>query len=109
MSRALVKSLNLKPPKELRRFLETCHLVGDETADDYKAVLEAIVISARPADAINWLYVKSVADLTWEILREGAVKVAIVESAFKDVVLELLKTTQDDPTSINAHLYNIFG
>jgi hypothetical protein len=108
MSKSLVKSLYLKPPKELR-LLERCNLVGGETADDYKSLFDAVATSVQPTNVIDWLYVKSVVDLTWEILRETAVKVAIIESARKDIVVDLLRTTQEAPTSLKANIYNIFG
>lgn len=84
-------------------------MVGDETAEDYINLFGAIVSSARPADAIDWLYVKNVVDLTRDILREGAIKAAIIELMQKEVVLDLLKTTRDDPSSVETHLYRIFA
>ena len=67
----------------------------------------AIVMTAKPADTIDCI--KEVADLTWDIRRERAIKAAIITLKQKEVVLDLLKSTGDDPASLNSHVYRIFG
>ena len=109
MSKSLIKTLSIKPPKELQPFLEDFHLVGDETAEDYVNLFVAIAMAAKPANTIDWLYIKDVADLTWDIRRERSIKAAIIESNRKEVVLDLLKATVDDPVSVRSHVYRIFG
>ena len=101
MGKSLIKALSIKPPKELQPFLEDFHLVGDETAEDYINLFVAIAMAAKPADTIDWLYTKDVADLTWDIRRERAIKAAIIESNRKAVILDLLKATMDDPVSVD--------
>ena len=108
MRKSLIKTLSIKPPKELQPFLEEFPLVGDETAEDYINLFVAIVMAAKPADTIDWLYTKDVADLTWDIRRERAIKAAIITLKQKEVVLDLLKSTGDDPASLNSHVYRIF-
>ena len=83
-------------------------LVHNEKAEDYYNVLSAIVVAAKPVDAIDWIYLKSVVDLIWEILREQTVKTGIVKLMQKEVVLELLKMTHDEPASLDSHRYRIF-
>ena len=78
MSKSLIEALSIKPPKELQPFLEDFHLVGDEAAEDYINLFVAIAMAAKPADTIDWLYIKDVADLTWEIQPERAIKAAII-------------------------------
>ena len=51
---------------------------------------------------IDWLYTKSVGDLTWEIKREQAIKVGIIELIRKEIVLDLLKTTRNSPNALNS-------
>lgn len=109
MSKSLVKCLPIKPPKQLQLFLEVVHLVGDEKAEDYMNIFGAIVSSVRPADSIEWLYVKDVVDLVWDIQRERSIKRGIIELMHKDIVADLLKTTEEDQTSVDTHLYRIFG
>jgi hypothetical protein len=103
-----VKLLSIKPPKELAFLLDQLPLVHNEKPDDYYSVFSAIVSAARPVDAIDWIYLKSVVDLTWEIIREQAVKTGIVKLMQKEVVLELLKMTRDEPASLDSHQYRIF-
>ena len=109
MSRSLAKVLPFKPPRELVPFLEGLPLVGDEKAEDYYSILSAILAAAKPADAIDWLYIKSVADLTWEIRREQAIKASVITLMQKEIVLDLLKTTRDMPDALDSHIYRIFG
>ncbi len=109
MSKSLVKTLAIKPPKQLQPFLEAVHLVGDERAEDYMSIFGAIVSSVRPADSVDWLYVKDVVDLEWDIHRERSIKTSIIELMQKDIVADLLKTTRDDPASVETHVYRIFA
>jgi len=109
VGKSLIKALSIKPPKELQPFLEDFYLVGDETVEDYINLFVALATAARPADTIDWLLTKDIADLTWDIRRERAIKAAIIESTRKAVILDLLKATVDDPVSVGSHLYRIFG
>ena len=108
MSRSIIKHMPIKPNQELAFLFDDLPLVGNESSDDYCGLLKAIVADAAPTDAIGWLFLKSVVDATWDIRREYQVKAGIIRLYQKDVVLDLLKTTQDDPTSIEAHKYRIF-
>jgi hypothetical protein len=103
------KPLISKPPKELLRFLEDPPLVGDEKPEDYNTLFSAIVVAAEPADGIDWLYIKDIVDLTWEIRRERAIKTGVIKLKQKEVVLDLLKTTGEDPSSLESHVYRIFS
>jgi hypothetical protein len=108
VNRSLVKLLPISPPKELAFLLDQLPLVYNEKAEDYYSVFSAIVSAARPVDAIDWIYLKSVVDLTWETVREQTVKTGIVKLMQKAVVLELLKLTHDEPASLDSHRYRIF-
>jgi hypothetical protein len=108
VGRSLARVLPLNPPGELLPMLEDIPLVGDEKAENYYNIFSAIVVAAQPADAIDWLHVKSVADLTWEIRREQAIKAGIVTFMQKEIVLDLLKTSRDGPNDLDSHLYRIF-
>jgi hypothetical protein len=109
VSRSLVKILPITPPNELVPFLDHPPLAGNEAAEDYFKLFTAIVITTKPVDAIDWLYVKSVVDLTWEHQRELAVKAGIVKLMQKEIVLDLLKTTHEAPTSLETNVYRIFN
>ena len=108
MSRSLVETLPFRPPKDLIPFLENPPLVGNETSEQYYSVFAAIVMAVKPKDAVHWLHVRSVVDLTWEHKREAAAKTAVIAMMQKEVILELLKATHDDPTSLEANVYRIF-
>jgi hypothetical protein len=108
VSRSLEKALSLKPPRELLPFLDDPPLVDDEKLEDYYNLFAAIVAASKPIDAIDWLYIKCVVDLTWDIRREQAIKANIITLMQKEIVLDILKTTPDDPTSLDSHVYRIF-
>jgi hypothetical protein len=108
MSSSLLKLLPVKPPKELLPVLAECHLVADEKETEYFNLFAAIVKSTRPSDAVDWLYVKSIVDLTWDIRRERTIKAGIIEMTRKEIVLDFLKATAGDPASAITHFYRVF-
>ncbi|MCU1294471.1 MAG: hypothetical protein JWP08_3321 [Bryobacterales bacterium] len=109
MGRSLARVLPFKPPAELLPLLEDIPLVGDETAEDYFKILSAIVVAAQPVDGIDWLHVKAVADQTFEIKREQAIKAGIITLMQKEIVLDLLKMTREAPNALDSHIYRIFA
>ena len=62
MIRSLVKPLSIQPPRELAFLWDELPLLHNEKAEDYYNVLSAIVVAAKPVDAIDWIYLKSVVD-----------------------------------------------
>src|ERR1700738_3196532 len=108
MSRSLAKALSTQPPKELLSYLDDPPLTAHEMAENYYDLFRAIVIAAKPNDAIDWLHVKCVVDLTWEIQREQAIKTGIITLMQQEVVLDLLKSTQEAPSSLESHVYRVF-
>ena len=48
-------------------------------------------------------------DLTWEIQREKVVKTGIVRLMQQEVVQELLKSTEEAPSSLDLHVRRVFG
>ena len=57
---------------------------------EYDHLFSAIVDAADPKDAIEWLFIRDIADLSWEIRRERAVKAQVIKSARNEVVEDLL-------------------
>ena len=99
MSRTLVKAktkLEFKPPKELASLFADAPLVGNERREDYEKLVAALVRDAKPSDAIAWLYLGDVANLTWEILRARWLKLRVINSAEYDRVVMLVRS-DDDP------------
>jgi hypothetical protein len=69
VSRALVK---LSPPAGIAELFADPPLVGNEAREEYDRLFAAIATAAKPADAIAWLFVRDITDLSWEIRREKA-------------------------------------
>ena len=80
------RNLILKCPGDLTEFLDNPPLVGDETVEDYRRFFQAIVGALDPADVINWLYIKDVVDLSWQIRRERTVLAEVVKVIQTEVV-----------------------
>lgn len=78
----------IKSPKALEKFFENPPLVGNETREDYDKSLAAIAMAIKPADAILWLLIKDVLDLSWEIMRERGIKIAIIKRKQKEAERE---------------------
>jgi hypothetical protein len=108
MNRSLTKKLPFTPPQDLAALLDDLPLIGEEKAEDYYNLFNAVVLAAKPADAIDWLYAKDIVDLNWDIRRERVVKMAILKEAQREVVLELLKATREEPDALESHVYRIF-
>jgi hypothetical protein len=109
MGRLLVKNPFANLPQELVEFLDDPPLVGVETIEGYKSFFCAIVADLKPADAIDWLYLKDVVDLSWQIRRERVVLAGVVKSFQMEVVRDLLKATVDTSSAVEAAAYRIFN
>ncbi len=64
MGRSLAKVLSTQPPKGLLSIMDDPPLTAHEMVQDYYDLFEAIVIAAKLSDAIDWLHVKCVVDLS---------------------------------------------
>ena len=90
MQRALVKQSPVKPPKELAQFFADPPLALNEKREDYEQLFAAIAAAAKPADAIAWMFVRDITDLSWEIRRERNLKVQIIKTAEEAAVAKML-------------------
>lgn len=97
MNRALVKH---SPPAGIAELFANPPLVGNETRAEYDLLFSAIAAAVKPADAIAWLFVRDIADLSWEIRRERSLKLQIVRSAQADIVSRRLKSPPPRPASL---------
>jgi hypothetical protein len=88
MSRSLVTEKPITPPKELAALFNDPPLVGNERREDYENLFLAIARAVKPADAIEWIMSRHVADLSWEIGRERRVKAEIIGLKQREVLLE---------------------
>ena len=90
MNRPLAKRPASKPPAGLAKLFNDPPLLGSESREEYEGLFTAIIDALKPQDAIAWLFVRDVTDLSWEIRRERRVKAQIIGSARNDVVEALL-------------------
>ncbi len=109
MVRSLAKQSRVGIPADLVEFFDNPPLVGDEILEDYKNFFGAIVAGLKPVDAIDWLYIKDVVDLSWQIRRERFVLAGVVKSFQTEVVRDLLKATADASDALQAAVYRIFN
>jgi hypothetical protein len=90
MQRSLVKISPVKPPKELAQFFADPPLALNERREDYDNLFAAIAAAAKPADAISWMFVRDITDLSWEIRRERSRKMQVIKSKEERGVAEIL-------------------
>jgi len=56
-------------PTELESLFGDVPLVGRERREDYDAFFSAIAAAEVPIDAIDWMLLRDLVDLAWEIRR----------------------------------------
>ena len=78
-----------KPPAALAKFFDDPPLLPSVSREEYERLFSAILDAAAPADAIAWLFTRDIADLSWEIRRERAVKARVIATARNAVVEKL--------------------
>lgn len=96
-----------KPTSELVQILGEPALVGQEKLQVYNAFFMAIESSIKPTDAVGALLTKDVADLSWDIRRERAIKANIIEYFRKEIVADQIKSLAP-PGQLNRVLYRTF-
>jgi len=109
VNRSLVTTKNIGPPKELEALFENLPLVGRERREEYDAFFSAIARAEPPSDAIDWMLLKDLVDLSWEIRRERRIKVEIVKLNETEVICDLLKSTFNKANRLRSDLNRIFG
>ena len=72
-------------------------LLITESAEDFAALNAALMEEIKPHGIIERLYVDDIATLVWEILRLRRCKVAIVNTAFKNALSEIIYQLADVP------------
>jgi hypothetical protein len=109
LTRSLVTTNRVRPPKELEALFEDRPLLGRERREEYDAFFSAIAMAEPPSDAIDWMLLKDLVDLSWEIRRERRIKVEIVKLNQTEVICDLLKSTFDKSNKVASDLNRIFG
>lgn len=71
--------INFLIPKYIERILGPAPLVHGESVEDYRSLLSQFAAAVDPDSIIDWLQIKDVVDLTWEIIRYRRVKAEIID------------------------------
>ena len=96
LGKSLPKSENNKAsietlvPAEIRDMLGKPPLLATEDPNQYDALLTELVREVRPSDFIEWLWVKDIADLTWDIFRYRRIKASYVDGRFRFALVQQL-------------------
>jgi hypothetical protein len=108
VDRSLVTTKHLRPPRELEALFDNLPLVGRERREEYDAFFSAIAMAEIPSDAIDWILLKDLVDLAWEIRRERRIKAEIVKLNQTEVICDLLKSTFDKADRLGSAVNRIF-
>ena len=97
MNKSLVPTENIEPPKELEHFFDDPPLVGNERREDFDRLFLTIAAAVKPADAIEWMLTRDIANYCWDIRRERRIKADIIELKRKEALRESsFRLTKED-------------
>ena len=86
-TKALIETL---VPVEIRDVLGEPPLLATEDSNQYDALLAVLARDVRPSDFIEWLWVKDIADLTWDIILYRCIKASYVDGRFRFALVQQL-------------------
>jgi hypothetical protein len=109
VNRSLITTKHIRPPKELQALFDDRPLIGRERPEEYDAFFSAIARAEIPSDAIDWILLKDLADLAWEIRRERRIKMEIIKINQTEVICDLLKSTFDKADRLRSAVNRIFN
>jgi hypothetical protein len=72
-------------------------LLITEAADEFDALRDAFEQEIKPRGIVEQMYVHDISSIVWEILRLRRCKVAIINSAFRSALQDLLKQVLRQP------------
>jgi hypothetical protein len=85
-------------PAELQRFFEKPPILINESRRDYDQVLWSTIEAIEPKNTFEWILLKDLVDLTWEIRRLGKDKAALTNMTWKEALRMILESLLDgDP------------
>jgi hypothetical protein len=87
-------------PAEIQALLGEPPLLANEEPSDYYALLVLLARDVKPTGVIEWLWVRDVADLTWDVMRYRRVKAAFFNQHFRFA----LERDRQAPQRRKAHL-----
>jgi hypothetical protein len=84
-------SIETVVPAEIRDMLGKPPLLATEDPNQYYALLAKLAREEKPIGVVEWLWVKDIADLTWDIIRLRRIKAAYVNGQFTSALAPHLK------------------
>jgi hypothetical protein len=85
LNKSLVPTENIEPPKGLKYFFDDPPLVGNERREDYENLFLIIAKVLKPADEIEWILARDIANYNWEIKRERRIEAEIIRLKQQEV------------------------
>ena len=89
------------PPAALQVLFANPPLLGSESRNDYDNLKSAMIETLQPQDAIFWMLLNDIVDITWEIRRYGRMEVAYFKQISAEVVLQCLMAVNIGANSKN--------
>jgi hypothetical protein len=86
-------------PAKIRKLLGEPPLLAIEDPNHYYTLLAELAGEVKPKDIVEWLWVKDITDLSWEILRYRRIKVAHLNRLFTSSLARHVH-----PTPSNNHV-----
>src|SRR3954470_23731783 len=77
-------------PPEIAALFEQPPLLPGEDSETYNRLLTGVAVSVAPTDVIEWLWVKDVIDLTWEMQRLRRLRAALLIGARREALDNVL-------------------
>ncbi|MGP0093062.1 MAG: hypothetical protein ACLPKB_24435 [Xanthobacteraceae bacterium] len=84
-------------PPHIRELFGTPPVLNCENRDAYDRLLSELVIENDPSGIREWLWVRDLADLNWDILRIRRAIVSLLDISFKPALAQTLKTVLPTP------------
>jgi hypothetical protein len=97
-----------EPTNELIQIFGNPALVGSEKLEDYEKFFARVATAIRPPDTVGWLFMKDVADWSWEIRRERIIKAETIKYYQKEIVAELIKSELAPSGQFDTAYFRIF-
>ena len=103
LSKSLPKSDNNKAsietlvPVEIRDMLGEPPLLATEDPNQYDALLAVLAREVKPSDFIEWLWVKDIADYTWDIIRYRRIKASYIDGVIQTKLVGQIGLDQSTP------------
>ena len=109
MGHSLIGKSSPPFPQDLILILGDPPLLAGESREKYDGLLAAVAQSIMSRTDLDWMFVRDIADISWQILRLRRIEVAAIELVQKEIVLEHLKSTRDASDVVEDASYRIFS